>query len=127
MKLLRQIDRETPKNKMLHLIVDNCATHKHPVVQERLAKQPRFNMHFTPTLASWLNMAERSFRHSTVNRLRRGAFTSVPELVAAIDEHVGLHHIKPEPFIGTRSAADILQKVSRANSPLSSKRIATPR
>ncbi len=86
LKFLRKIDRETPKDKTLHLIADNYATHKHPVVQDWLSKHPRFNMHFTPTSASWLNMVERFFRDITVNRLRRSVFTSVPELVAAIDE-----------------------------------------
>jgi transposase len=125
LKFLRQIDRETPKDKTLHLIADNYATHKHPAVQAWLAKHPRFNMHFTPTSASWLNMVERFFRDITVNRLRRGVFTSVPELVAAIDEYVARHNTKPKPFIWTKSAADILQKVIRANSRLSSKQNAT--
>ena len=125
LKFLRQIDRETPKGKTLHLIADNYATHKHPTVQAWLAKHPRFNMHFTPTSASWLNMVERFFRDITVNRLRRGVFTSVPELVAAIDEYVAHHNTKPKPFIWTKSAADILQKVIRANSRLSSKQNAS--
>ena len=121
LKFLRQIDRETPKGKTLHLIADNYATHKHPSVQEWLAKHPRFNMHFTPTSASWLNMVERFFRDISENRLRRGVFTSVPELVAAIDEYVAHHNTNPKPFIWTKSARDILQKVIRANSRLSSK------
>jgi len=121
LKFLRKIDRETPKDKTLHLIADNYATHKHPAVQEWLGKHPRFNMHFTPTSASWLNMVERFFRDITVNRLRRGVFTSVPDLVAAIDEYVAHHNTKPKPFIWTKSAADILQKVIRANARLSSK------
>ena len=125
LKFLKKIDRETPKDKTLHLIADNYATHKHPVVQEWLAKHPRFHMHFTPTSASWLNMVERFFRDITVNRLRRGVFTSVPELIGAIDEYVAHHNTKPKPFIWTKSAADILQKVIRANSRLSSKQNAT--
>ena len=125
LKFLRKIDRETPKDKTLHLIADNYATHKHPAVQEWLAKHPRFNMHFTPTSASWLNMVERFFRDITTERLRRGVFTSVPELVKAIDEYVAHHNKKPKPFIWTKSARDILQKVIRANSRLSSKQNAT--
>jgi transposase len=121
LKFLRKIDRETPKDKTLHLIADNYATHKHPVVQEWLAKHPRFNMHFTPTSASWLNMVERFFRDITTERLRRGVFTSVADLVAAIDEYVAHHNTKPKPFIWTKSARDILQKVIRANSRLSSR------
>ena len=125
LKFLKKIDRETPKDKTLHLIADNYATHKHPVVQAWLAKHPRFHMHFTPTSASWLNMVERFFRDITTERLRRGVFTSVPELIAAIDEYIAHHNTKPKPFIWTKSARDILQKVIRANSRLSSKQNAT--
>ncbi len=121
LKFLRQIDRETPKDKTLHLIADNYATHKHPVVQDWLARHPRFHMHFTPTSASWLNMVERFFRDITTERLRRGVFTSVPELIAAIDDYVAHHNTHPKPFIWTKSARDILQKVIRANRRLSSK------
>ena len=122
---LRQIDRETPKDKTLHLIADNYATHKHPKVQQWLDKHPRFHMHFTPTSASWLNMVERFFRDITTDRLRRGVFTSVAELEAAIKEYVDHHNKDPKPFIWTKSARDILQKVIRANSRLSSKQNGT--
>ncbi len=122
LKFLRKIDRETPKDKTLHLIAVNYATHKHPVVQEWLARHPRFNMHFTPTSASWLNMVERFFRDLSENRLRRGVFTSLPELVGAIDAYIAHHNTNPKPFIWTKSARDILQKVIRANSRLSSKK-----
>lgn len=125
LKFLRQIDRETPKDKALHLIADNYATHKHPKVQEWLEKHPRFTMHFTPTSASWLNMVERFFRDISESRLRRGVFTSVSELVTAIDEYVAHHNVDPKPFVWTKSARDILQKVIRANSHLSSKQNAT--
>ena len=121
LKFLRQIDRETPSEKALHLIVDNYATHKHPAVRKWLARHPRFHLHFTPTSASWLNMVERFFRDITTERLRRGVFTSVPELITAIDEYIAHHNINPKPFIWTKSARDILQKVIRANSRLSSK------
>ena len=92
---------------------------------EWLAKHPRFVMHFTPTSASWLKMVERFIRDITVNRLRWGVFTSAAELVAAIEEYVAHHNTKSKPFIWTKSAADILQKVIRANSSLSSKQNAT--
>jgi transposase len=121
LKFLRTIDRATPKDKALHLIADNYATHKHPAVQQWLARHPRFHMHFTPTSASWLNMVERFFRDLTTERLRRSAFTSVPELVAAIDDYIAHHNQGPKPFIWTKSAQDILQKVIRANRRLGSK------
>ena len=125
LKLLRQIDRKTPQDKALHLIADNYATHKHPAVQECLAKHPRLHMHFTSTSASWLNMVERFLRGITDKRLRCGVFTSVPNLVCAIDEYIAHHNTKPKPFIWTKSARDILQKVIRANCHLSSKQNAT--
>jgi transposase len=118
---LRQINRETPKDKAVHLICDNYATHKHPHVQEWLAKHPRFHVHFTPTSASWLNMVERFFRDLSTQRLERGVFRNVPELTAAIKEYVAVHNKNPKPFIWTAKAADILQKVIRANRRLSSK------
>lgn len=121
LKFLKQIDRETPKGKSLHLICDNYATHKHPNVHQWLEKHPRFHMHFTPTSASWLNMVERFFRDLTTQRLRRGVFTSVPELIDAIDQYVAKHNQNPKPFIWTAKANDILEKVVRANSRLSSK------
>lgn len=121
LKFLKKIDRETPKDKTLHLIADNYATHKHPAVQAWFDKHPRVVMHFTPTSASWLNMVERFFRDITTERLRRGVFTSVPELITAIDEYIAHHNAQPKPFIWTKSARDILQKVIRANSRLSSK------
>lgn len=125
LRFLKQIDKETPKDKTLHLIADNYATHKHPKVQEWLDKHPRFHMHFTPTSASWLNMVERFFRDITTDRLRRGVFTSVAELEAAIQEYVAHHNKDPKPFIWTKSARDILQKAIKANSRLSSKQNGT--
>jgi len=125
LKFLRQIDRETPKGKTLHLICDNYATHKHEKVLEWMAKHKRVHVHFTPTSASWLNMVERFFRDISEQRLRRGVFTSVPELEVAIDEYIVHHNKDPKPFIWTAKASDILQKVIRANSRLSSKQNAT--
>lgn len=117
-KFLRLIDRETPKDKDIHLIADNYATHKHPEVQAWLARHPRFAVHFTPTSASWLNMVERFFRDLTENRLRRGIFRSVGDLITAIDEYLASHNRDPKPYIWTKSASDILEKVTRARQAL---------
>ena len=81
-----------------------------------LSKHPRFNMHFTPISASWLNMVERFFRNITYKRLRRGVVTSVVEPVLAIEEYIAQHNTNPKPFIWTKRARDILQKAIRANS-----------
>ena len=119
---LRQIDRETPKAKELHLVCDNYATHKHPKVKEWLEKHPRFHVHFTPTSASWLNMVERFFRSISTDRLERGVFRSVPELIVAIEEYIVVHNQNPKPFVWTAKAHDILQKVIRANRRIGSKK-----
>ena len=62
---LRRLDRSTPPELDLHLIVDNYGTHKHPRRRAWLAKHPRFVLHFTPTSSSWLNLVERWFRELT--------------------------------------------------------------
>ena len=118
LRFLKKIDRSTPKDKALHLIVDNYATHKHPEVKQWLEKHPRFHLHFTPTSASWLNMVERFFRDITDKRIRRGVFSSVAELEAAIREHINAHNANPKPFIWTATARDILAKVTRARAVL---------
>jgi transposase len=118
LKFLRQIDRETPPEKELHLIVDNYATHKHAKVGRWLARHKRFHIHFTPTSSSWLNMVERFFRDLTVQRVRRGVFRSVDELVTAIDDYIDGHNDSPKPFIWTAKASDILEKVKRGRAAL---------
>jgi transposase len=113
LKFLRLIDRSTPKDKQLHLIVDNYATHKHPEVRNWAERHKRFHFHFTPTSSSWLNMVERFFRDLTENQLRRGVFTSVEDLQKAIFAYVEQHNSQPKPFIWTAKATDILEKVKR--------------
>jgi len=120
LKFLRAIDRATPKQLDLHLIADNYATHKHPTVKAWLAKHPRFHMHFTPTSASWLNQVERFFGLITEDRIRRGVFKSVDELEAAIVDYLDLHNAQPKPFVWTKSAGEILEKVARAKQALES-------
>jgi len=123
LRFLRLIDRKTPKQVILHLIVDNYATHKHPEVRAWLAKHPRFVMHFTPTSASWLNMVERFFRDISENRIRRDSFTSVNDLEQAIAKYIEHHNNNPKPFIWTARADDILAKVTRAKAALARRSI----
>jgi len=118
LSFLRLVDTQTPPDKDIHLIVDNYATHKHPTVTRWLARHPRLHVHFTPASASWLNMVERFFRDITSNKIRRGAFASVPELIAAIQEYIQHHNADPKPFIWHTNAADILRKITRARRAL---------
>src|SRR5271167_149465 len=118
LKFLRLIDRQTPADKQLHLVVDNYATHKHPAVQRWAARHKRFHFHFTPTSGSWLNLVERFFRDLTENQLRRGVFTSVQALQARIFAYIEEHNRQPKPIIWTAKANDILEKVKRAKANL---------
>ena len=115
---LKHIHRVTPRDKQVHIICDNYATHKHPAVQRWVERNPRFHMHFTPTSASWLNMVERFFRDLTTNRLKRGIFRDLEELIMAVGHYIDRHNLNPKPFIWTASARDILQKVTRARKAL---------
>lgn len=118
LKFLKQIDAETPPELDLHLIVDNYSTHKHAKVLAWLARHPRFHLHFTPTSSSWLNLIERWFRNLTDQRLRRGVFRSVAELERAIADYVAQHNQNPRGFQWTKSAEEILAKITRARNVL---------
>jgi transposase len=120
LRFLKLIDERTLPHFDLHLIVDNYATHKTPAVKRWLKHYPRCHLHFTPTSASWLNMVERFFAEITRNRIRRGVFTSVCELKTAIMEYLENHNADPKPFIWTKSAGEILEKVARAKQALES-------
>jgi DNA-binding CsgD family transcriptional regulator/transposase len=117
-KFLNLIDRQTPADLDLHLIVDNYATHKHPKVKAWLKRHPRVHCHFVPTSSSWLNLVERWFRNLTDKRIRRGVFNSVAELIAAINAYIEHHNNHPKPFVWTAKAEDIIAKYRRAKAVL---------
>jgi transposase len=110
---LRTIDHQVGKDLQIHLILDNYATHTHPNVNAWLAKHPRFHLHFTPTSSSWLNMVEGFFAQLTNKAIRRGVFQSVPDLIAAIDGYLTQNNTNPTPFIWTKTAGQIVEKVKR--------------
>ena len=114
LKFLRRIDRDVPRSRAVHLVLDNYATHKTPEVRAWLAKHPRFRLHITPTSASWLNLVERFFAEITSRRIRRGSYTSVDDLEAAIHDYLIQHNASPKPFTRTKSATDILAHERRA-------------
>jgi transposase len=113
LQFLREIDRKTPKDLTLHLVLDNYGTHKHPNVREWLKDNPRFVLHFIPTSCSWLNLVERFFGLITQKQIRRGTFDSVVELENAIKEFIRLNNREPKPFKWTASAEAIIEKVNR--------------
>ncbi len=118
LKFIKTVDDQTDKEKDLHIIVDNYATHKHKKVRNWLKRHPRVFLHFTPTSASWLNLVERFFGVLTEKQLKRGVFTSVAELEHTILEYIAKLNTNPKPFVWTKSAEEILQKVHRARGTL---------
>ena len=114
LKFLRQIAQAVPTQRDVHLVLDNYATHKTPEVKAWLDKNPRFKLHFTPTSASWLNLVERFFAEITTRRIRRGSYSSVDDLEAAIYDYLARHNEKPKPFKWTKTAEDILARERRA-------------
>lgn len=117
-KFLNLIDKQTPAELDVHLIVDNYATHKHPKVKSWLKRHKRFHFHFTPTSSSWLNVIEGFFAQLTRKRLSRGVFKSVAQLKRAIENFVTAHNRDPKPFVWSATAESIIDKVGRARATL---------
>jgi transposase len=113
LSFLRRIDRAVQKRRDIHLVLDNYATHKTPEVKDWLDKHPRFKLHFTPTSASWMNLVERFFAEITTKRIRRGSYSSVNELEAAIYDYLLQHNAKPKPFVWSKTAEDMLARERR--------------
>jgi len=113
LKFLKHIDANVPQDLTIHLVVDNYATHKHPKVKRWLAAHPRYQVHYTPTYASWLNQVEIWFNIITERTIRRGTFKSVKELLAKIDHFVQKYNRNTRPFIWTATADSILEKIKR--------------
>ena len=118
LSFLKTIDKSVGKGLDVHVIADNYGAHKHPNVQAWLAKHPRFHMHFVPTSSSWLNLVERWFRDLTGKRLRRASFTSVAQLIAAIEAYIAHNNSNPKPYKWTKTAAEIIEKVKRGRAAL---------
>jgi transposase len=117
---LKLIDLHVPKNLEVHLVLDNLSAHKHDEVAKWLAhpKRKRFHLHFTPTSSSWLNLVERWFKELTDKRLRRGSFSSVAQLIDAIETWVSHWNDNPRPFIWHKTADEIIAKVRRGRAAL---------
>ncbi|GAA3240081.1 hypothetical protein GCM10010532_080380 [Dactylosporangium siamense] len=103
LRFLRTIDRATPPDLDLHLVLDNYATHKTPAIQQWLLKHPRFHLHFTPTYSSWLNLVERWLAELTNRKLRRSTHRSVANLETDVDAWIAAWNADPKPSRATRS------------------------
>ena len=109
LRFLRQVAKAYPRTR-LHIVVDNYATHKHPDVQAWLAKNPRITLHFTPTsgVRVGMNMVEIFFSIITRQAIRRGSFTSVKDLITAIENFIDGWNDRCHPFTWTKTADELL-------------------
>ena len=113
LKFLRTIEATVPVDLDVHLVMDNYGTHKTPAIKAWFARHPRFQVHFTPTSASWLNQVERWFATLTQKYLRRGTHRSTRQLEQAIRDYLAVHNAHPKPFVWTKTADDILDSIKR--------------
>jgi transposase len=112
LKFLRQVAKTYPRRE-LHIVVDNYATHKHPDVTAWLTNNPRITLHFTPTSGSWLNMVEIFFGIITRQAIRRGTFTSVKDLIGAIEIFIDAWNERCQPFTWTKTADQIIPHATK--------------
>src|SRR5712664_2652945 len=119
-RFLNQVEAQVPAGKIIHAIVDNYATHKHPKVRAWLARHPRWTFHFTPTSASWLNAVEGFFAKLTKRRLKRGVFRSIVDLQAAINRFLAETNNAPRPFTWIADPDEIIAAVRRGHQALDS-------
>jgi transposase len=119
-RFLNTLEAEVPVGKMVHVILDNYATHKHAKVRAWLGRHPRFVFHYTPTSASWLNAVEGLFAKLAKRRLKRGVFRSVVELQAAINRFISEVNDDPRPFTWTANPDKIIAAVKRGHQALDS-------
>jgi transposase len=120
LRFLNAIEAAVPAGKLVHAILDNYGTHKHPKVLAWLSRHPRWTFHFTPTSCSWLNAVETFFAKLTKQRLKRGSFPSLVTLQEAINRFVEEHNVTPRPFVWTADPDAIVEKVRRGYHALAS-------
>ena len=130
LRFLKKLERQTPQELSLEVIMDNYATHKHPEVMAWLAKHERVHLHFVPTSSSWLNLVERFFAEITDKAIRRGVFKNVRELEEAIAAYLNKRNASPRAYTWTATTESILEKTKRAklaldaiNTPLNSESV----
>jgi len=111
LSFLRLIDRETPSDVDIHLVMDNYATHKHAKVRAWLAKRPRYHVHFTPTSASWMYLVERWFGIISQRAIKRGSFRNVTALINTINEFIEHYNETAKPFVWVATAESIFGKL----------------
>ena len=110
-KFLDTIDESVPEDLDVHVVLDNSSTHKTPAIHRWLLKRPRYHLHFTPTSSSWLNLVERWFAALSEKQIKRGTHRSTRELETAIRRFIDTNNDAPKPFVWTKTADVIFEKL----------------
>jgi transposase len=118
LRFLKQIERQTPRDLAVHLILDNYSAHKHPAVSTWLRTHSRFHLHYTPTSSSWMNLVERFFRDLNQEILAPGSFASVAALSEAMLAYIAQRNLAPKRYIWRAKGEEILAKIERARAVL---------
>jgi transposase len=121
-RFLDRVDQAVPAGLDVHVICEDSSTHKTPAVRRWLVAHPRFHLHFTPTYSPWLNLVERWFAELTSKWLKRGSHRSVPELTRSIQSWIDTWNDEPRPFVWTKTADQIIDKITRYLQPISNSR-----
>ena len=119
-RFLNALEAAVPAGRIVRVILDNYATHKHPKVLAWLSRHPRFVFHFTPTACSWLSAVKTFFAALTKRRLRRGFFRTIVDLQAAIHRSIAEHNTEPKPFAWTADPDRVLAAINRGKEALES-------
>jgi transposase len=112
LRFLKDVVRAYPERD-LHLVMDNYAAHKRVEIRDWLAANPRVQVHFTPTSASWMNMVEIGFGIIERQAIHRASFGSIKDLNAKIRAFIEGWHDRSHPFVWTKTTDQILTKAKR--------------
>ena len=119
-RFLNTIEGEIPTSKIIHVILDNYGSHKHPKVRAWLERHPRFVFHYTQKSASWLNAVEGFFAKLSKRRLKRGVLRSLVDLQGAIKRFLAETNDNLKPFVCTADPNKIIAAVRRGYQVLDS-------
>jgi transposase len=86
-----------PKQREIHVIVDNLSAHKTERVELFLQEHAQVKLHFTPTYSSWLNQVELWFSKIERDVIARGVFSSVKDLAKKLMRYIRHYNRQAKP------------------------------
>jgi len=106
-----------PRQREIHIIVDNFSAHKTERVKQFLTDHPRVHIHYTPTYSSWLNQVELWFAKIERDVISRGIFESIKDLRRKLIRYIRHHNKNPKPIKWTYT--DASRRIIGPNSSVS--------